>query len=135
MRIVLSHQSAVPIYEQIKEQIKSSVLLGELLENELLPSIRQLARDLKVSVITTTRAYNDLELEGFIQTVPGKGCYVKKIDSQQLRVKLLAETKDALNEAIRLGKMAGLNVCEIHKLLDVAAQGAAPQAIAPEGGR
>ncbi len=79
MRIVLLYQSSVPIYEQIKEQIKTSVLSGELQEDELLPSIRQLARDLKVSVITTTRAYNDLELEGFLQTVPGKGCYVKEL--------------------------------------------------------
>ena len=85
MRIVLLYQSSVPIYEQIKEQIKTSVLSGELQENELLPSIRQLARDLKVSVITTTRAYNDLELEGFIQTVPGKGCYVKRIEEDFIR--------------------------------------------------
>jgi len=118
MRIVLSHQSVIPIYVQIKEQIKSSMLSGELSENEQLPSIRQLARDLKVSVITTTRAYNDLELEGFIQIVPGKGCYVKKTDSEFIRVKFLTETKDALKEAIRLGKMAGLNIHEIHKLLD-----------------
>ena len=118
MRIVLSHQSSVPIYEQIKEQIKESVLSGELTENELLPSIRQLARDLKVSVITTTRAYNDLELEGFIQTVPGKGCYIKKIDSGLVRAKFLSETKDALRSAVKLGKMAGLSISELHSLLD-----------------
>ena len=118
MRIVLSHQSAIPIYEQIKEQIKSAVLSGDLQENDLLPSIRQLARDLKVSVITTTRAYNDLELEGFVQTVPGKGCYIKKIDSDLVRVKFLSETKDALRNAIKLGKMAGLSTQELHKILD-----------------
>jgi len=118
MRIVLSHQSAIPIYEQIKEQIKASVLSGDLAENDLLPSIRQLARDLQVSVITTTRAYNDLELEGFVQSVPGKGCYVKKIDSDLVRAKFLSETKDALRNAIKLGKMAGLTIPEIHKVLD-----------------
>jgi GntR family transcriptional regulator len=118
MRIVLSHQSASPIYVQIKEQIKSSVLLGELPEGELLPSIRQLARDLKVSVITTARAYNDLELEGFIHTVQGKGCYVKKVDTELMRMKFLSETKDALRESIRLGEMAGLGIEGIHKLLD-----------------
>ena len=118
MRIVLSHQSAIPIYEQIKEQIKAGVLSGALPENTLLPSIRQLARDLKVSVITTTRAYNDLELEGFIHTVPGKGCYIKKIDSELVRAKFLAETKTALREAIRLGEMAGLSDAEIHNLLN-----------------
>ena len=120
MRIILSHQSSIPIYEQIKEQLKASMLSGELAESELLPSIRQLARDLKVSVITTTRAYNDLELEGFIQTVPGKGCYVKKIDSELVRAKFLSETREALKSAVKLGKMAGLNMSEMHELLNEA---------------
>ncbi|MDD4295818.1 MAG: GntR family transcriptional regulator [Ruminiclostridium sp.] len=118
MRVVLSYQTSVPIYEQIKEQIKASVLSGELPENELLPSIRQLARDLKVSVITTTRAYNDLELEGFIQTVPGKGCYVKRIEDDFIKNQYVKETKAALNTAIRQGKMAGLTMPVLHKLLD-----------------
>jgi len=118
MRIVLSHQSGVPIYEQIKEQIKASVLSGELQENDLLPSIRQLARDLKVSVITTTRAYNDLELEGFLQTVPGKGCFVKRVDENFMRTHYIKETKAALSAAVRQGKMAGLTISELHKLLD-----------------
>lgn len=118
MRIVLSHQSSVPIYEQIKEQIKAAVLSGELPEGELLPSLRQLARDLKVSVITTTRAYNDLELEGFVQTVPGKGCYVKKVDNDLMRNQYLKEAKDALSTALRQGKLAGLTSSDLHKLLD-----------------
>lgn len=118
MRIVLSFQSSVPIYEQIKEQIKASVLSGELAENTLLPSIRQLARDLKVSVITTTRAYNDLELEGFVQTVPGKGCYVKRVEDDFIRNQYVKEAKVALNTAIRQGKMAGLTMPELHSLLD-----------------
>ena len=118
MRIVLAYQSAVPIYEQIKEQIKESVMSGDLPENELLPSIRQLARDLKVSVITTSRAYNDLELEGFIQTVPGKGCYVKRVDNDLIRMKYLADTKSTLAAAVKLGKIAGLEMPDLHKLLD-----------------
>jgi len=118
MRIVISYQSGVPIYEQIKEQIKETVLSGELPENELLPSIRQLARDLKTSVITTTRAYNDLELEGFIQTVPGKGCYVKKINNELVQAKYLEDTKTALETAIKLGRLAGLKMNELHDLLD-----------------
>ncbi len=118
MRIVLSYQSSIPIYEQIKEQIKASILSGELAEGMQLPSIRQLARDLKVSVITTTRAYNDLELEGFLQTVPGKGSYVKGIDSDLVKAKYLNETKDVLASAIKLGKMAGLTLEDLHKLLD-----------------
>ncbi len=118
MRIVLSNQSSVPIYEQIKEQIKASVFSGELPENELLPSIRQLARDLKVSVITTTRAYNDLELEGFVQTIPGKGCYVKKINDHFVRAQYVKETETALTTAIRQGKKAGLTMANLHQLLD-----------------
>jgi GntR family transcriptional regulator len=114
----LAHQSNLPIYEQIKEQIKASVLSGALSENELLPSIRQLARELKVSVITTTRAYNDLELEGFIVTVPGKGCYVKKVDEDFIRVKYIAETKATLSTAIKQARMAGLTMTELHNLLD-----------------
>ena len=118
MRIVLSYQSSVPIYEQVKEQIKASILSGELAENELLPSIRQLARDLKVSIITTTRAYNDLELEGFIKTVPGKGCYVRRFDDDFMKNHYLKETKVAINTAIRVSKMAGLTILELHKILD-----------------
>ena len=118
MRIVLSYQSSIPIYEQIKEQIKASVLSGELPENSLLPSIRQLARDLKVSVITTTRAYNDLELEGFVQTVPGKGCYVKRVEDDFIRSQYVKEAKVALSTAIRQGKMAGLTLPQLHNLLD-----------------
>ena len=118
MRIVLSYQSGVPIYEQIKEQIKSSVLSGELPENELLPSIRQLARDLKVSVITTTRAYGDLEFEGFIHSVPGKGYYVKKIDGDLLRSQYLSEIKTALIEAVQKSRLAGLTASDLHNLLN-----------------
>lgn len=118
MRIVLSNQSSVPIYEQIKEQIKVSVLNGDLAENELLPSIRQLARDLKVSVITTTRAYNDLELEGFVQTVPGKGCYVKRVNDDFMKNQYIKETKSTLSTAIRQSKMAGLTISDIHRFID-----------------
>ena len=118
MQVVLSYQSGVPIYEQIKEQIKALVLSGELPENELLPSIRQLARDLKVSVITTARAYGDLEYEGFVQTVPGKGCYVGKINRDFARAQYLKETGNALAAAVRQGRKAGLTMGELHKLLD-----------------
>lgn len=118
MRVVLSFQSGVPIYEQIKEQIKASILSGELQEDELLPSIRQLARDLKVSVITTTRAYSDLEVEGFVQTIPGKGCYIKKMNGDVIRKQYMKETEAALLTAIRQGKMAGLTMMALHKLLD-----------------
>ena len=118
LRIVLSYQSGVPIYEQIKEQLKYSIISGELPQGELLPSIRQLARDLKVSVITTTRAYGDLELEGYVSMIPGKGCYVQKINNNIIREQYLKETENALLTAIKKGNMAGLSITELHKLLD-----------------
>lgn len=118
MNIVISSQSGVPIYEQIKEQMKAAILSGELSENDLLPSLRQLARDLQVSLVTTTRAYSELELEGFIQTMPGKGAYVKKIDEAFIRGKYRKETEEALAAAVRCGKMAGLQAKELHNMLD-----------------
>lgn len=118
MNIVISNQSGVPIYEQIKEQIKTSILSGVLLENDPLPSLRQLARDLQVSLVTTTRAYSELELEGFVQTMPGKGVYVKKINDTLIRNNYLKETEDALTAAVRRGKLAGLSLNDLHKMLD-----------------
>lgn len=118
MNIVISNQSGVPIYEQIKEQIKASILSGALVENDPLPSLRQLARDLQVSLVTTTRAYSELELEGFVQTMPGKGVYVKKINDTLIRNNYLKETEDALTAAVRCGKLAGLSLNDLHKMLD-----------------
>lgn len=118
MRIVLSYQSGVPIYEQIKEQIKAAILAGELPENALLPSLRQLARDLQVSVMTTTRAYGDLEVEGFVHTMPKKGVYVKKINNDDVREQYMRETKAALVTAIQRGRTAGLTMRALHELLD-----------------
>lgn len=118
MNLVISYQSGAPIYEQIKEQIKGSILSGELSENDPLPSLRQLARDLQVSLVTTTRAYSELELEGFVQTMPGKGVYVKKIDETFIRGQYLKETEEALSAALRRGKMAGLSIEDLHKMLD-----------------
>lgn len=118
MNIIISSQSGVPIYEQIKEQIKASILTGELSENTPLPSLRQLARDLQVSLVTTTRAYSELELEGFVQTMPGKGVYVKKINDAFVRDKYLKETEEALATAIQRGKLAGLSIDDLHEMLN-----------------
>ena len=118
MNIIVSNQLGVPIYEQIKEQIKAAILTGELSENAPLPFLRQLARDLQVSLVTTTRAYSELELEGFVQTMPGKGVYVKKIDQTLVRDKYRKETEKALQIAVQRGKLAGLSMDELHKMLD-----------------
>ena len=85
MHIVISNSSDLPIYAQIKDQVKEQILSGELIEDEMLPSLRQLAKDLKISVLTTTRAYNELEQEGFITSRQGKGFFVMSSGSDLIR--------------------------------------------------
>lgn len=108
MKLTLSNRSGVPIYEQIKEQVKAAIFSGELQEDDLLPSMRQLARDLKVSVITTTRAYSDLEQEGFIVNVQGKGCYVLPRNKELARENALHKMEDALSRGIAAAKAEGI---------------------------
>ena len=117
MKIIVSNRSGVPIYEQIKEQIKAAIFSGELREDDLLPSIRQLARDLKISVITTTRAYGDLEQEGFIVNVQGKGCYVLPRNKELARENALHKMEDGLSAAIAAAKAEGISREEIIKRL------------------
>lgn len=117
MHIVLMNRSGVPIYEQIKSQIKELILAGELKEGETLPSIRQLAKDLRISVITTTRAYNDLEREGFIATMQGKGSFVMAQDSDMLREQYLRRVEGHLAEAVRDAKPAGIEADTLHEML------------------
>ena len=108
MKIILSNRSGIPIYEQIKEQIKTSIFAGELHEDDLLPSIRQLARDLKISVITTTRAYSDLEQEGFIANVQGKGCFVLPRNTELARENAMHKMESGLGAAIAVAKMENI---------------------------
>ena len=109
LKIIISNRAGTPLYEQIKEQIKAAILSGALAEGALLPSIRQLAQELKISVITTTRAYNDLEQEGFIATMQGKGTYVQAQNSELVREQLLREVEAGLQGAIRAW-MGGLKL-------------------------
>lgn len=113
MKIVIKNKSDLPIYEQIEQQIKAQILDGTAAEDEQLPSIRQLARDLKISVITTTRAYNDLADEGFIISVSGKGYFVAPRNNELLRERMLFEMEDGLEKAIENGRNAGLSDDEI----------------------
>ena len=85
MHILIDNKSGTPIYDQIYSQIKSQIISGELKENEMLPSIRGLAKDLRISFITTKRAYDELEKEGFLYTIPAKGCYVAPKNVELLR--------------------------------------------------
>lgn len=113
MKIVIKNKSDVPIYEQIEEQIKAQILDGKAEENEQLPSIRALARDLKISVITTTRVYNDLAEEGFIVSVAGKGYFVSPRNNELLRERMLCEMESAFEKGVHNGRNAGLSDDEI----------------------
>lgn len=113
MKILLSNKSDLPIYEQIKTQIKEQILSGIIAENEILPSIRQLAKDLGISVITTTRAYSDLEGEGFIATLRGKGSYVLPKDKDMVKEQYLKKIEDAFTDAIENAKLANVSNDEL----------------------
>ena len=117
MHIVLTNSSDLPIYEQIKEQIKAQILTGELSENEMLPSLRQLAKDLKISVLTTTRAYNELEEEGYITSRQGKGFFVMPSGSKLLKEQLIKEVENNLNNAIAAAERASMTEEELINLL------------------
>jgi GntR family transcriptional regulator len=118
LAIIVSLQSEIPAYEQIKEQIKAQILSGKLTADEPLTSMRQLARDLRVSVITTTRAYGDLEAEGLIYTVQGRGCFVKG-NANMVREQYLQAVGEALWTAADKGKAAGLTLAELQNKLEV----------------
>jgi len=116
--IIVSLLSEIPAYEQIKTQIKAQILSGELSADEPLTSMRQLARDLRVSVITTTRAYGDLEAEGLIYTVQGRGCYVKG-NAELVRDQYLRTIDESLRTAVDKGKAAGLSLAQLQSKLEV----------------
>lgn len=116
MKILISNQSELPIYAQIREQIKEQIINGQIAEGTVLPSIRQLAREVGVSVITTTRAYNDLEEEGYIASVQGKGSIVLSKDNDFLREQILMRIEEGLETAIRTARSAGITREE---LLDI----------------
>lgn len=113
MNIVVSNTSGVPIYEQIAKAIKNEILSGDLKENSALPSIRSLASELRVSVITTKRAYEELERDGFIYTLPGKGSYVEEQNKELLMEEKLREIEEKLGEAIDIANSIGLNFEEL----------------------
>lgn len=108
MKIIISNQSELPIYAQIKEQLKEQILNGQIPEGSTLPSIRQLAKEVGVSVITTTRAYSDLEAEGFIATMQGRGSVVLSKDNNLLKEQYLLRIEEGLTTAIETARVMGL---------------------------
>ena len=109
MEILLDNKNGTPIYDQIYTQIKDQIIRGALKADEMLPSIRGLAKDLRISFITTKRAYDELEKEGFIYTVQGKGCFVAPKNTELLREENLRKIEELLDQAIRLGASCGLS--------------------------
>lgn len=117
MKIIISNDSGLPIYEQIKNQIKAQIVAGELKADEDLPGMRTLASDLKVSVITTKRAYNDLEQEGYIYSMPGKGSFVKKLNEEVVRENALSEIEKYFTDAMTVAKAVGIEIEELQEIL------------------
>jgi len=117
MKIIISNASQKTIYFQIAEQIKNQIISGELKEGEPLPSIRKLAQELQISVITTKRAYEELEKEGFIDTVGGKGCFVAMQNKELLREKKMRMVEDTLSQAVAEAKLLGVRLNELKEML------------------
>jgi GntR family transcriptional regulator len=119
MNIIISNSSDEPIYQQIVKQIKNLIIKGELAENEMLPSIRTLAKELQISVITTKRAYQELENEGYIVTVQGKGTFVAAQNKELLKENQLKMIEEKLTEAVEAGKSINLTLEEMQEILKV----------------
>lgn len=113
MTVLIDNKSSLPIYDQIYSQIKAQIISGELQEHEALPSIRSLAKDLRISVITTKRAYDELENEGFIYTLPGKGCFVAERSTELLREENLRKIESHMQEIRRLANACRLTEQEL----------------------
>ncbi|HIV03280.1 MAG TPA: GntR family transcriptional regulator [Candidatus Aphodoplasma excrementigallinarum] len=119
MDIIISNSSDKPIYEQITSQIKNMILTGALREGAPLPSMRLLAKELRISVITTKRAYEDLERDGFIETVVGKGSFVAKKNAEFVREEILKAAQEHIKQAVDAAKSGGITAEELHEMLDI----------------
>lgn len=117
MKIIVSNSSPDPIYEQVTRQVKAQIISGELREGESLPSIRRLAQDLQISVITTKRAYEELEKEGFIDTVEGKGSFVAMQNKELLREKKMKIVEEKMAEAVEEARLLGITRAELEEML------------------
>jgi GntR family transcriptional regulator len=119
VRIILSNASPDPIYEQIRRQIQGHILKGELQPGDALPSIRNLAQQLQISVITTKRAYDELERDGFIETVTGKGSFVAPQNREMLREKRMNLIETRLAEVVKESILLGLSLEELREMLEL----------------
>ena len=118
MEIIIRNTGGQPIYEQIYSQLKAQIIAGALSPGEALPSIRALAKDLKISVITTKRAYEELEREGFLTTVPGKGCFVAAQNRETRREAVLCQIEEHLSQAVDAAKAGAVDLDELVEMLN-----------------
>ena len=118
MNIIISNSSGKPIYEQITAQLKGQIMNGTLKPGEALPSMRLLAKELRISVITTKRAYEELEREGFLTTVPGKGCFVAPQNPELVREDTLRRAEEHLSHAVDVAKAGGVTLAELTETLN-----------------
>ena len=123
VKILISNSSKLPIYEQIVNSIKEAIINGTLSPNEKLPSIRSLAKDLNISVITTKRAYDELERQGFIETVGGKGCYVSYYNKELVYEEKLKEIEEKLEEILNISRSIKLKKSDIKNMIDLLYEG------------
>lgn len=123
MEIIISNSSNSPIYEQIREQIKNKIISNELKVGEMLPSIRSLARDLKISVITTKTAYEELEREGYILTMQGKGCFIANKNVQLIKEEQLQRIETLFENAVNIAKLSKISKDEMIEILNILYEG------------
>ena len=119
MELIIRNTDSQPIYEQIAAQLRRQILSGALAPGEALPSIRALAKDLRISVITTKRAYDELEADGFLYTVAGKGCFVAEKNLDLIREQKLKELEDHLDAAVELAAQCGVSAPELMEMLRI----------------
>ena len=119
MNLIINHSSMQPIYEQIVNQIKDKIMHGELLEETMLPSVRTLAKDLKVSALTVKKAYDQLEEEGFVNTVHGKGSFVSCANQEQMLEEKKKEVESEFEQTIRKARSCGMEDTEIRELFEI----------------
>ncbi len=119
MDIIISNHSDSPIYEQIEEQIKAMIVRGDLKEGDALPSMRLLAKELRISIITTKRAYEELEREGYIESYTGRGSFVKGVSRERVREAAFYEIEELLEEVLSRADMAGISLSELEERLRI----------------
>ena len=123
MDMILSNSSGKPIYEQITDQVKEQIMTGALKAGDALPSMRLLAKELRISVITTKRAYEELERDGFLENVPGKGCFVAPQNKELLRETQLRRVEEKLSQAVDEARKGGFALSELQEILNILYQG------------